>query len=245
VLLAINIGNTNISFGVFSNNTMTAKYSVPTVSKKYAACLKSIFAGYEIEDVIICSVVPRAQKILEHDLSNILRKRPGVHKKNLKVPIHNLYRVPRQTGQDRLVNAYAGAILYGSPLIIADFGSAITIDVVSKDKKYLGGMILPGLNMSLQALSENTALLPRIKLRKPKGLIGNDTASSMLSGVVLGSAAAADEIIRRLKVKIGPGAKAIATGGNIDLINEFCREFDKIDKDLTLKGLNIIHKKGI
>jgi type III pantothenate kinase len=159
------------------------------------------------------------------------------------VPIKNLYRKPKQVGQDRLVNAYAGVILYGAPLIVVDFGTAITFDAVSKNKEYLGGMILPGLDISLHSLAERTALLPKIKLNKPKEFIGRDTKDSILSGVVYGFAALTDDLTQRIKNRIGKSAKVIGTGGNIKLIRRYCRNIDKVDRDLTLKGLNLIYNR--
>jgi type III pantothenate kinase len=188
-------------------------------------------------------VVPVAANNLKKSLFELVGKRPYIIGKAIKVPVRNLYRNPSQVGQDRLVNAYAGINLYGAPLIAVDFGTAITFDVVSKNKEYLGGMILPGLGISLDALNRNTALLPSIKLNAPKEFIGRDTRSSMLSGIVYGFAALTDDLVLRIKKKVGKGAKVIGTGGNISLIGKYCRCIDKIDKDLTLKGLNLIYFK--
>jgi type III pantothenate kinase len=126
---------------------------------------------------------------------------------------------------------------------VVDFGTAITFDVISKHKEYLGGMILPGLEISLAVLAERTALLPKIKLNKPKEFIGRDTRNSMLSGIVYGFAALTDNLAKRIKNRIGQSAKVIATGGNIHLIGKYCKKIDKIDRDLTLKGLNLIYNR--
>jgi type III pantothenate kinase len=131
-------------------------------------------------------------------------------------------------------------MLYGAPLIVVDFGTAVTFDVVSKNKEYLGGFILPGLEISLDALAQRTALLPYVKLSKPKEFIGGDTKSSMLGGIVYGFAALTDDLVNRIKKKIGEQAKVIGTGGNINLIGTYCRRFDKIDEGLTLKGLRLL-----
>lgn len=132
-------------------------------------------------------------------------------------------------------------MLYCAPLIVVDFGTAVTFDVVSDKKEYLGGMILPGLGISLDSLAERTALLPKIKLAAPREIIGRDTKNSMLSGIVYGFAALTDDLVVRIKKKIGRSALVIGTGGNIGLIGKYCKQIDKIDKDLTLKGLNIIY----
>jgi type III pantothenate kinase len=243
MVLAIDIGNTNIDLGLFSKSRLVKRRRIPTKNKKYLLSLKKIIGGYEINDVIICSVVPRATKVLKNDLKKLLGKRPQIQiiGKDIVVPIRNLYRQPKQVGSDRLVNAYAGHRLYGSPLIVVDFGTAITFDVISKNKEYLGGIISPGLKISLDALATKTALLPKVKLEKPKELIGRDTRNSMLSGIVYGFAALTDSLVQRLKSKLGINTKVIGTGGDISLISKYCKQIDKIDKDLTLKGLSLIY----
>jgi type III pantothenate kinase len=190
-----------------------------------------------INDTVICSVVPDVTGILAIDLKKITGSKPYIIGKNLAIPVKNLYRKPKQVGQDRLVNAYAGIKLFGSPLIVVDFGTAITFDVVSKNKEYMGGMIIPGLKISLNTLAQNTALLPKINLQKPSEFIGRDTKSSMLSGLVYGFAALTDDLAKRIKQKIGRHAKVIGTGGNIRLIAKFCQEINTVDPYLTLKGL--------
>ncbi len=243
MLLAVDIGNTNISFGIFKGNRIIKRFNIPT--KGYTPKkLERKLGKADTDDVIICSVVPKTCKILEEGLQRLSGKRPYIIGKDIKAPIKNLYRKPRQVGQDRLVNAYAGAILYGAPLIVVDFGTAITFDVISKRKEYLGGMILPGLQISLDALAERTALLPEIKLNKPKEFIGRDTQNSMLSGIVYGFASLTDGLAKRIKEKIGKNALVIGTGGNISLIGKYCKALDKIDKDLTLKGLNLIYNNN-
>ncbi len=242
MLLTIDIGNTNISFGIFKGNRIINRFNITT--KDYSLQeLKNDLARLNIDDAIICSVVPNASKILDKDLKKLLKWRPYIIGKDIKVPIKNLYRKPKQVGQDRLVNAYAGITLYGSPLIVVDFGTATTFDAVSKNQEYLGGMILPGLGISLIALNQHTALLPKIKLNKPKEFIGRDTKNSMLSGIVYGFAMLTDNLAIMIKDKIGRSALVIGTGGYINLIRTYCKGFDKIDNDLTLKGLNLIYNK--
>ena len=240
MLLSVDIGNTNINCAVFGGKRLLKRFSIPT--RKYAvAHLRNFLSEITINDSIVCSVVPKLTQILKLDLGRLLHKRSFVLGRDVKVSIKNLYRKPRQVGQDRLANAFAGIVLYGAPLIIVDFGTAITFDIISKNKEYLGGMILPGIDISLEALAEQTALLPKIKLDRPKEFIGRDTRSSMLSGVVHGSAAVTDCLTERLKGQIGRKAKVIGTGGNIDLIKRYCKGIDRVDKDLTLKGLNLIY----
>lgn len=240
MLLAIDIGNTDISFGTFSGNKIIKRFNIATEGYNLSR-IRSRLGKVEIDDGIICSVVPAATRVLEKDIRRLFHCRPYILGKNIRVPIKNLYRKPKQVGQDRLVNAYAGIMFFGAPLIVVDFGTAVTLDVVSKDNAYIGGIILPGLEISLSALAKETALLPKIKLKRPKGLIGRDTKESMLSGVVYGLAAVVDDLSQRIKQKLGRQAKVVGTGGNIRLIRRYCKSIDKIDTDLTLKGLNLIY----
>jgi type III pantothenate kinase len=242
VLLAIDAGNTNINLGLFKGDLLLKRYIIPAEKDNYKSYLKRIISSNRISDSIICSVVPVTGRILEKDLKILLGKQPYIIGKNVKVPIKNLYRKPKEVGSDRLVNAYAGIKLYGAPLIALDFGTAVTFDVVSARKEYLGGMILPGLAISLDALNQRTALLPKIKLQEPKEFIGRDTKSSMLSGIVYGFAGMVDDLVVRIKKELRRDANVVGTGGNIGLIGKYCRRIDKVDKDLTLKGLKLIYK---
>lgn len=241
MLLAIDTGNTNISFGILRAERLFRRFDIPT--KVYSLKkIKSRLARFNLDDCLICSVVPKMTLRLEKDLKKLLGKPAYILGKNLSVPIKNLYRFPKQVGQDRLVNAYAASVKYPAPLIAIDFGTAITFDVVSKKKEYLGGMILPGLEISLAALTKHAALLPKVKLKPPGEFIGRDTENSMLSGIIYGFAALTDELISRIKKKIGYNTKVIATGGNASLITRFCKNIDLIENELTLKGLYLIYK---
>lgn len=237
MVLVADIGNTNINFGIFKGKILKKSWILPTqkLSLKSDLKLKGNF-----KKAIICSVYPKATRILKEKLKRKLKIKPLVVGDNLKVPIKNLYKNPNQVGQDRLVNAYAGKKIYGIPLIIIDFGTAITFDVVSKEGDYLGGIIAPGLNISLEALFEKCALLPKVKLSIPKSFIGRDTQNSILSGVTYGFSALCDGIIIKLKKEFKRKPLVIATGGNVDLIKRFSKQIDKVDKNLTLKGLNLL-----
>lgn len=243
MLLAIDIGNTNITFGIFKGKHIERKFNIPT--QTYALNkLKNKLAKLKPLDAVICSVVPKKTAVLLGDLKKILPGRVFIIGKNLIVPIKNLYRNPKQVGQDRLVNAFAGVTLYGSPLIVVDFGTAVTFDIISKDKAYLGGMILPGLRISLEALNKRTALLPRIILKAPKEFIGKDTKTSMLSGIVYGFGCLTDDLIMRIKKETGRNTLVVGTGGNIDLISKYCTSINAKDINLTLKGLYLIYIKN-
>lgn len=243
MLMAIDVGNTNINIGLFRKNRLIKRYSLPAKNNKYCTYINKVIKRLKVDNVIICSVVPSMTRCLENNLRKILDKKVLIVGKNIKAPVKNLYQKPKEVGQDRLVNAYAGTLLYGSPLIVVDFGTAVTFDIISKGAEYLGGLILPGLELSLEALHRGTALLPKVKLNKPKELIGRDTKNSILSGIVYGLAALTDDLISRIKNTIGSKTKVIGTGGSINLIKAYCKEINYADKDLTLKGLNAIYRQ--
>ena len=241
MLLAIDIGNTNISFGIFKNQKIIKKFDAS--SKNYSLKkIKAKLQNFIIEDIIICSVAPAATDALKKDLGKLFKKTPLIVGKDIFAPVKNMYRFPQQVGQDRLVNALAGIKLHKAPLIVIDFGTAITFDVINKKNVYLGGMILPGFSISLDALANKTALLPKIKLSEPKELIGRDTKNSILSGIVFGTAALTDNLTEKIKKKIGQNAKIVATGSSASLIAKYCKKINIVDKELTLKGLKLIYE---
>ncbi len=239
--LAIDIGNTCVSLGLFKDDRLIKRTALPTQSEKYISLLKGYFGKYSVEKAIISSVVPQVTKRIEQALKKLKVNNILVLGRDLAVPVKNRYKFPKKSGQDRLVNAYAAIKYFGYPAIVVDFGTAITFDAVSRKKEYSGGMIIPGLQTSLDALAEKTALLPRIKLSKPpKNLIGRTTQDSMLSGMIYGFASLTDGLIKKLKQKLGRRTLVIGTGGNIKFISPWCKEFTSIDANLTLKGLNLI-----
>ncbi|MFA6357334.1 MAG: type III pantothenate kinase [Candidatus Omnitrophota bacterium] len=245
MLLAINVGNTNISSAIFSSKHKIVKqFSLPTKSYSKTQFAKKI-KPFEISDTVICSVVPGLSRILQQDLKLSTGKKPYIIGKELIVPIKNLYHNPKQLGQDRLINAYAACTIYSCPAVIIDSGTAITFDVVSKNKTYLGGLIAPGMELALKALREKTALLPQIKLQAPKGIICRDTKNSILSGVVFGIAGLCKELIGKIKKSAGREILVLGTGGNICLIKKYSGIKIKIDKNLTLKGILLAYENKL
>lgn len=247
MILLIDIGNTTIVYGLSCCNKIYKKDKILTadfLSEKTSAINKfKQLKRREISAIVICSVVPKVTNKLTVLLKKIFSIKPLIIGKDIIVPMKNLYREKKQVGQDRLVASYAAATFYGCPVIVADFGTAITFDAVSQKKEYLGGMILPGIDISLDALSRRTALLPRVRLnKKPRLIIGKDTQASILSGICFGFGSLCDGLIQRLQVQIGK-CKVIATGGQARIIKNFCRSIDKIDDDLILKGLVYIYTK--
>jgi len=243
MLLAVDIGNTNINMGVFKGNKLQRRIRLSTSDNKrlYRGTLKRLFKESP-EGAIICSVVPQQTVGLWEMIKGLFPEtKIYVVGKDICVPMRNLYRKPQQVGQDRLVGAYAASRIYGRGVIIVDCGTAVTVDVVSRKGSYMGGVIAPGIEMSFIALYEKTSLLPRVKSRLPLGLIGRDSRESMLSGVIIGFAGMVDSLVKKIKKKFKYKLKVIGTGGGIDLILPYTSQIDLIDKDLVLKGLRLIY----
>ncbi len=245
-LVAIDIGNTNITAGVFKAGHIAAKTKIPTEAYSvYEKSFKRLFkkAGLSLEgshDVIISSVVPVALSRLVMHLNRIAKCRLIILGRDAKVPIKNLYRNKKEVGQDRLVNAYAAKILYGSPAVVIDFGTAITFDLISKRGDYLGGLILPGIDISLESLYKKTALLPKVKLKAAPHIIGRSTVNSMRGGILFGFGAMCDGLVAKYREELGKPLKVIATGGNAELVKKYSASIQFLDPDLTLKGLYLI-----
>jgi len=249
-LIAIDIGNTNITVGAFKAGRLAAKAKIPTHSYSlYEPGFKKIFkkAGLDLKsdnEVIVSSVVPVALGRLVMHLNKITRCNITILGRDKKVPIRNLYRIKREVGQDRLVNAYAAKVLYGAPAVIIDFGTAITFDLISKRGDYLGGLILPGIGISLSSLYEKTALLPKVELKDAPHIIGKSTANSMRGGILFGFGAMCDGLVSRYRKALGKSLKVIATGGNAPLIKKYSSSIQFLDEDITLKGLYLISRSS-
>ena len=251
MLIAVDVGNTNVTVGVLKDSLVLRSVKFPTAllrsRNKAIAALRSRFTDIraqekDIEAVYACSVVPAIKKNLVSVLSCFFRKEVVVIGDGVAVPIINRYRIPSQVGQDRLVNAYAGLKMFGPGIIIVDFGKAITFDIVSKRSEYTGGLICPGLRLMQEALHKKTALLPYVELSKPIETIGRDTVSSIRAGIVYGAAGMCDLIIKRLLAKDCKGFKVITTGGDAELIRPYSSHLSVIEEFLTLKGLGLIFK---
>lgn len=247
-LLAIDIGNTNTTIGIFKGARLLGKVKIPTNSyslyiKRIKKLIKSTDLGVDkINETVISSVVPLALARLVVELHRMRIFNITIFGKNKAVPIRNLYKVKKEVGQDRLVNAYAAKVLYGSPAVIVDFGTAITFDIISKKGDYLGGLILPGIELSLSSLYRNTALLPKVELKTATSIIGKDTVNSMRGGILFGFGAMCDGLVAKYRKILGKSTKVIATGGNAKLIKRYAKSIQKVDEDLTIKGLQLIFK---
>lgn len=247
MLLAVDIGNTSVSFGIFRASKLiktfrvsSAMGTVPTIEQ-----LSGWDSPHRIDGVIICSVVPKLTPVIEKTIYKVFNIKPVIIGKDINLPIKNKYKNPGQVGQDRLVDAIAVKYIYGAPAIIVDSGTAVTFDYISKNGDYEGGLIVPGIDISLKALYEKTALLPDVKLKDDKGmsLVGKDTVNSIKSGLLNGFGSLADGVIARIKARYGKDIKVVGTGGYIGLIKKYAVSIDIIDEFLILKGLCIIYEK--
>ena len=246
MLLAIDIGNTNITSGLFRGSRLLFTAQTSTAAAKgYKRFVQKAAKAPEIKTIVICSVVPKATKALMPLLKRSFSSKIFILGRDIEVPIRNLYKNPKQVGQDRLVAAYAARILYrkGASLVVIDFGTALTFDVVSKKGAYLGGLIVPGMEMSLNALSEKAALLPKVRLVKPSFILGKTTKESMASGAFYGYAAMCDGLVQRLEKRFGEKFYVVATGGNAGRISPLSLSIDKVDENLVLKGINLAFRR--
>jgi len=241
MILAVDIGNTNIDLALIREN---GKIAAKLRCRATVPDFRSVAAGVKekIETIIIVSVVPSLTPKVRESLRNRF-KRAKIHVvgKDIKVPLKCAYN-KKQIGQDRLVTAFAAKMFYGLPVVIIDFGTAVTFDTVTKSGVYAGGLIIPGIKMSLESLSERTAMLPLTYLKDVRSFVGRDTKSSIRSGLLYGYAALCDGLIKLFRKKIGKNIKVIATGGDAPLISRHTSSMKKIDPDLSLKGLYLLSR---
>jgi len=248
-ILTIDIGNTNISFAVVRGRRVGRRFSLPNkdlCERRVRQVIRQKTAGLrpKIAAVYVCSVARSANGTVRRACRKALGVSVYYTGKDVTVPIRNLYRRPAQVGQDRLVGAYAASKLYGPGLIVVDFGTAITFDVVSRQGAYLGGLIVPGFKLMRQTLKSGTALLPYVELASPAELVGRDTQSSIRSGLIYGVAGLCDGILGRLLSGARKRFKVVTTGGDARLVRPHARHLCHIDEDLIHKGLGLIAEKN-
>lgn len=253
MILAIDIGNTNIVLGCIAEGKILFAERLSTVRTKtileYAISFKNIFELYgirkeEIEGGILSSVVPPITSIVRSAAEKVTGKPMMMVEPGVKTGLNILMDNPAQVGSDLIVNAVAGIQEYSTPLIIIDMGTATTISVIDEKKNYIGGMILPGLKVSLESLVSGTSQLPRISLEPPKKVIGTNTIECMKSGIIYGNAACIDGMIARIQAELPKKATVIATGGLAKVIIPCCKEPVIVDDELLLKGLYLIYRKN-
>ena len=253
MLLAIDIGNTNLVIGCIRDDQILFKARIATdrtrTSDQYGVEIKNMLEAFGIQredvtDCIISSVVPPVFHSVRTGVLKVIGKQPMVVGPGLKTGLNIHMDVPSQVGSDRIVIAVAALAEYAAPLVLMDLGTATTIEVVEPDNIYLGGVIAPGVKVSLDALTNRAAQLPAISLEQPKNVIGKNTIDCMRSGVMYGTAAMLDGIVDRIETELGHKSTLVATGGMAQFIIPLCRHQIILEKDLLLKGLNIIYKKN-
>lgn len=252
MLLAIDVGNTNSLIGVYRGNLLVGHWFISTVKERTSDETGMVLLSFlshegidvrQIDDVIICSVVPPAMHAIVNAIRKYIGKKPILVETGIKTGINIKYENPREVGSDKIVNAVGALKLYGGPLIIVDFGTATTFCAVSSGKDYLGGIICPGIKISVEALFEKAAKLPRIEIAKPRYIIGRTTVSSMQSGIIYGFTGQADYIVNLMKREMKEeGIKVVATGGMAKLIAAESSTIDEVNPLLTLEGLKTIYE---
>jgi type III pantothenate kinase len=257
-LLAVDIGNTNVTLGVFdladpAKPVLAHHWRMAThrelTSDEILVTLRGLtdLAGCKMEsfrDAIISSVVPPLLPIWERVCTKLLGKAPLVVGPGIKTGMPVRYENPREVGADRIVNAVAAFELMGGPVIAVDFGTATTWDCVSDKGEYLGGAIFPGIVISMEALFERTSMLHRVELARPRSVIGRTTTQSIQSGLLFGYAGLVDAMVRRIKGELGERARVIATGGLAQRISAESETIERVEPYLTLEGLRLLFEKN-
>ena len=252
MLLAIDCGNTNVVFAVFAGETTRGSWRISTdgqrTADEYAVWLTNLLAmerltRADIDGAIIATVVPEAL----FDLQTLVRRYFGceplvVGDERVRLGITAAIDRPEEAGADRLVNALAASQRYCPPLIVIDFGTATTFDVVDRDGNYAGGAIAPGINLSLEALHMAAAKLPRVALKRPRQVIGKSTVPAMQSGVFWGYVGLIEGLVARIRTEFGAPMPVVATGGLAPLFGAATDAIDHLDPDLTLRGLALIYR---
>ena len=251
MLLAIDIGNTAITFGVFQQEELRATWRIATdvrrMKDEYGLTITTLLpmkgvSTEQITHIAMCSVVPPLTPAFYELSRDIFHVNPIIVGAGTKTGIRILYDNPRDVGADRVADAVGAYNLYGGPAIVVDFGTATVFDAISRDGDYLGGAIAPGLQLSADSLFFATSQLRRVELVRPKSAISKNTVHAMQAGLIFGYAGLVEEMVRRFKSELEEEACVVGTGGLVRLIAAETNVLEVIDQDLTIRGLYYIHE---
>lgn len=255
MLLAIDVGNTNTTLGLFVGRNLKYHWVFSTDPNKTSDELGILFLSLfqhikediqSVEDVIVCSVVPPAMNSLTAAVKKYIQKNPIIVGPGIKTGINIRYENPREVGADKIVNAVSAVKLYGAPVIVVDFGTATTFCAINSNRDYLGGVICPGIMISAEALFAKASKLPRVEIAEPSDVIGKNNITSIQSGLFFGYVGQVEYIVKKIKNEMKEdNIKVVATGGLARLIASQCRCVDEINTLLTLEGLKEIYYLNI
>ncbi|MBS4179713.1 type III pantothenate kinase [Lederbergia citrea] len=254
MIFVLDVGNTNIVLGVYHREELKYHWRIETSRHKtedeFGMAIKSLFdhVGLRFKDIngiIISSVVPPIMFTLEKMCHKYFGEKPLVVGPGIKTGLNIKYENPREVGADRIVNAVAGIHIYGSPLIIVDFGTATTFCYINEKNEYMGGVIAPGIGIATEALYSKAAKLPRIEITHVDEIIGKNTVAAMQAGILFGFVGQVEGIVKRIIEQSKQKPTVIATGGLANLIASETKMIDIVDQDLTLTGLQLIYKRNV
>jgi type III pantothenate kinase len=254
MLLVIDVGNTNIVYGLFEAERLTHQFRVESArgrtSDEYAAALRQLFDMHGIDTqrvqaAMLASVVPPLTEAMADVVRKTFKREPLVVGPGTRTGMAILIENPREVGADRIADAVAGYDRVKAGVIVVDFGTSTNFDCVSPKGEYLGGVLAPGINISADALFTRAAKLPRVEIARPAKVVGRNTVSAMQSGIVYGYVGLVDGLVVRIKEELGFPARVIATGGLAGLIAPLSTTIDEVSDDLTLVGLRILYERNV